>query len=1082
MKKLLLSSILICFALIGNVIAQSVANQTVLPASYRMAMGYDSEVYENEQYIVLEDGSIGVYGALYKNDGVDITEITLPGSLRMAQDHDMEVYGSELYTVLEDGFSGIRGALHKYDGTTFTQINLPGSLTMARDYDMEVYNNDLYLVLEDGSSGIYGALYKYDGTSFTQIVLPGSLRMAESYNMIMYDNDLYVVLEDGFSGIRGALHKYDGTTFTQINLPGSLEMARDYEQEVYNNDLYLVLEDGFSGIRGALHKYDGTTFTQINLPGSLTMARDYDLEVYNNNLNLVLEDGSSGIRGALHKYDGTSLTQINLPGSLEMARDYDMEVFNCKLYFVLEDGSSGVYGALYELDNVLPSVITQNITVELDANGEASATAVEVDNGSTDNCGVDTLALDVTSFDCSNIGENTVTLTVTDASGNQASATAVVTVVDILSPAVVTQDITVELDTNGETSITADQIDNGTSDNCSSISGYCIEGMTYGNAEILIEGAGMGRVDFSAGLVSASSGGVPMELVPITTIDSKVRSGDLVHARSTLSTGSRPSGESIFFRTSDGRITWGGHSPSGPFANRTRLIIEQENVAAGELIDFSKPYNLRFQLNGRYLSQAGSFFSSTSTPAEVSAILVSGDLGATNNCLLTTSLDATTFDCSNLGEKTVTLTVTDGSGNSSSATAIVTVIDNIAPTIVLQDVSVELDAEGTVSIEASAFDNGSFDNCGEVTFSTNLVEILSCGALGLNEVTVTVTDASGNQSQNTAILTVLDNLSPAMVTQDLTVELNANGEATITAAQVDNGSADNCGVDTLALDITTFDCSNLGENTVTLTATDASGNQATATATVTVVDNSLPTAVAQNLTVDLDEFGAASITAAQVDNGSSDKCGIDNLSLDVNSFDCSALGENTVTLTATDGSGNQATATAVITVIDAMAPALVTADITVSLDDNATVSIEPGDLVDTLEDNCSLAGEITLALDQDTFTATGVYVVNITATDASGNTTTESAEVTVDSTLSIDQVDSDIQVKLYPNPTTDHLFFEVSNTELMHITIYDMNGKLVKTSQESHSVDVTNLSSGVYFAKVDAKGGNTLKILRFIKK
>lgn len=48
MKKLLLSSILICFALIGNVIAQSVANQTVLPASYRMAMGYDSEVYENE--------------------------------------------------------------------------------------------------------------------------------------------------------------------------------------------------------------------------------------------------------------------------------------------------------------------------------------------------------------------------------------------------------------------------------------------------------------------------------------------------------------------------------------------------------------------------------------------------------------------------------------------------------------------------------------------------------------------------------------------------------------------------------------------------------------------------------------------------------------------------------------------------------------------------------------------------------------------------------------------------------------------------------------------------------------------------
>ncbi|SDG81958.1 HYR domain-containing protein [Psychroflexus sediminis] len=693
-----------------------------------------------------------------------------------------------------------------------------------------------------------------------------------------------------------------------------------------------------------------------------------------------------------------------------------------------------------------------------------------------------TYSIDQDSFDCSNLGVNTVSLTVTDASGNTSSCISEVTVIDNLAPTVVTQDITVELDANGEAGITADQIDNGTSDNCSSISGYCIEGMTYGNAEIFIEGAGMGRVDFSAGLVSASSGGVPMELVPITTIDSKVRSGDLVHARSTLSTGSRPSGESIFYRVSDGRIIWGGHSPSGSFANRTQLVIEQPNVATGELIDFSKPYNLKFQLNGRYLSQSGGSFTSVSSPADISAVLISGDLGATNNCLLTTSLDATTFDCSNLGDNEVTLTVTDGSGNSSSATAIVTVIDNIAPTIVLKDVTVELNAEGTVSVEASAFDNGSFDNCGEVTFSTNLVEILSCGALGLNEVTVTVTDASGNQSQNTAILTVLDNLSPAVVTQDFTVVLNANGEATITAAQVDNGSADNCGVDTLALDITTFDCSNLGENTVTLTATDGSGKQATATAIVTVVDNSLPTAVAQNLTVELDEFGAASITAAQVDNGSSDNCGVETLALDVTSFDCSNLGENTVTLRVTDGSGNQATSTAVITVIDALAPALVTADITVSLDENATVSIEPGNLVDTLEDNCSLAGEITLALDQDTFTATGIYVVNITATDASGNTTTESAEVTVDSTLSIDQVDSDIQVKLYPNPTTDHLFFEVSNTELIHITIYDMNGKLVKTSQESHSVDVTNLSSGVYFAKVDAKGGNTLKILRFIKK
>jgi len=63
----------------------------------------------------------------------------------------------------------------------------------------------------------------------------------------------------------------------------------------------------------------------------------------------------------------------------------------------------------------------------------------------------------------------------------------------------------------------------------------------------------------------------------------------------------------------------------------------------------------------------------------------------------------------------------------------------------------------------------------------------------------------------------------------------ANGVATITAAQVDNGSADNCGIASLQLSQTSFACANIGANTVLLTATDHSGNVASAPATVTVV-------------------------------------------------------------------------------------------------------------------------------------------------------------------------------------------------------------------------------------------------------
>ncbi|WP_337225290.1 hypothetical protein, partial [Proteus terrae] len=79
------------------------------------------------------------------------------------------------------------------------------------------------------------------------------------------------------------------------------------------------------------------------------------------------------------------------------------------------------------------------------------------------------------------------------------------------------------------------------------------------------------------------------------------------------------------------------------------------------------------------------------------------------------------------------------------------------------------------------------------------------------------------------------------------------------AAQVNNGSSDNCSIATIALDKTAFDCSNVGANTVTLTVTDVNGNSSSATATITVVDNIAPTAVAQNLTIPLNASGTATI-------------------------------------------------------------------------------------------------------------------------------------------------------------------------------------------------------------------------------
>src|ERR1019366_1344771 len=133
-----------------------------------------------------------------------------------------------------------------------------------------------------------------------------------------------------------------------------------------------------------------------------------------------------------------------------------------------------------------------------------------------------------------------------------------------------------------------------------------------------------------------------------------------------------------------------------------------------------------------------------------------------------------------------------------------------------------------------------------------------------NTDTLTVTDVNSNVSSTTATVTVHDNIAPTVHTQNVTVLLNASGAASITTSQINNGSTDNCSIASYSLDKTTFTCSNVGANTVTLTVTDVNGNSSTGTATVTVQDHIAPTVHTQNVTVQLNASGAASITTSQI--------------------------------------------------------------------------------------------------------------------------------------------------------------------------------------------------------------------------
>ncbi|WP_188502561.1 HYR domain-containing protein, partial [Pontibacter amylolyticus] len=601
------------------------------------------------------------------------------------------------------------------------------------------------------------------------------------------------------------------------------------------------------------------------------------------------------------------------------------------------------------VENIAPVAVTRNIAVALDAEGKAAITADQINNGSSDNCGIESITLDKTSFNCSDLGQNTVTLTVTDKSGNASTATAIVSVEDRMAPTAIARNLTVQLDANGKASITAAQLNNGSSDNCSEVT-LSLDKTSFGcedlgeNTVTLTVTDKSGNQSMATAIVTVEDKVAPVVIVQHITIQLDA-SGTASITAADINKGS--SDNCGIATVALSRTTF---DCSHVGVNDVVLTVTDVN---GNSATATAKVTVEDKFKPNAVARNITLYLNASGTASVTAADIDG--GSQDVCgEITLSLDKTTFDCTNIGANDVTLTVTDASGNQSTATTTVTVLDHLAPVVRTRNVTVQLDVEGKATITAEQINDNSSDNCGIATIALDKT-VFECSQTGANTVILTVTDKFGNSASAPAIVTVVENIAPVVLTRNITVSLDATGKATITADQIDNGSSDNCGIATIELSKTDFGCENLGENTVTLTVTDKSGNKASATATITVEDNNAPLAITRNLTVQVDANGKASITAAQLNNGSADNCSIETLSLDKASFSCEDLGENTVTLTVTDKSGNQSRATAIVTVEDKVAPVVIVQHITIQLDASGTASITAADINKGSSDNCGIA-------------------------------------------------------------------------------------------------------------------------------
>ena len=634
-------------------------------------------------------------------------------------------------------------------------------------------------------------------------------------------------------------------------------------------------------------------------------------------------------------------------------------------------------------DNESPNAICINNFTTTLSGTNASITTADIDAGSTDNCMIASLSLSDTDLDCNDIGTFDVTLTVTDNSGNSSTCMTSLTVEDDTPPTAMCNDFTVELDVNGQGSITTNDIDGGSTDLCG------IASLALDNENFTCANIGNGNtvtltVTDVDGNVSTCTATITVEdnLAPILTCsDQTVNLSSPNLSASTIIAGSTDNCTDFSALTTNVATYLYTCQEVGTFSEILTVTDEggnSDNCTVNiTVIDDIAPVamcqdvTVELDANGN-----GSI-----TTADINN-------ASSDNCgIASLALDNDIFDCDDLGDNnTVTLTVTDIHGNINTCTATVTVEDNLEPVLTCSDQTVNLSLPVVAYTIIIA---GSTDNCSALNqFTPNTVTFeYTCSDVGTQTETLLLEDAEGNEANCTFNVTVVDDIAPTALCMDASIQLDANGSGTITTADINNASSDNCGVASLALSQETFNCNEVGTPTVTMTVTDINGNTSSCTATVTVQDNMAPTAVCSDITVQLDVNGNGTTTAAAIGSASNDNCGISSLSLDNDSFSCDDLGSNnTVTLTVTDNNMNSSNCTATVTVEDNNTPtAQCLSTVDFELTSDGTTVLTP-DVID--DGSFNTCGSFTLSLSQTDFDCDDVnesIAVQLTITDDDNN-------------------------------------------------------------------------------------------------
>ena len=651
-----------------------------------------------------------------------------------------------------------------------------------------------------------------------------------------------------------------------------------------------------------------------------------------------------------YPYDATNFLHWVTPVSAEFP------VGTTELRYYFSDGNGNYDSVTIKvtvIENELPVATCQpSLTLPLDAKGGVKITAAQVNNGSTDNCGIMSMMVSPDTLSCGSVSPQTITLKVTDFAGNTKTCTTTVTIVDNLPPVV-------SCPNNIVTAAGA----------------MCLKNATaipeLGMTEVLPNGSaltGPGQYGDNCG---------------VTMLSYLLTGPNFTGPAS----GTYPIPAGVNFKAGLTSVTYTFKDAKG---NSTACSF---NVSVEDLLPPTAtcPANITVNAN-----TGGCIAIVNWTPPTF-----------TDECDATPTVTSTHAPNSFFffGPTQVTYTATDDAGNVGSCTFIVTVKDLQPPVANCQNITVSLGAGGTVTVTSAQVDNNSTDNCFYNYEPLNASATYNCTNMGPNNYTLVIKDAGGNTASKTCTVTVVDN-TPGIKDPSITncavhtpaaVNLNSNCAGTLNAATyfaanftvTDNtlNSTPSC---PLTFDVSVqppggqssgfasaynWTCQNVGVNTVTFQATDKFGNTTICTKMITVNDITPPTIINANLiappalTIQCDDYDPndfatlGEITLADVTDACDNNCDDE---IDISYYDVFLFGacNNAFTIIRTweirDKAGNLTAHSQTFSVVDTEAPTFVGVQTVVNLEANNqngapacvapfTIALSNGNVID----NCT---------------------------------------------------------------------------------------------------------------------------------